>query len=67
MTIEEIRLLEELDRAKQEVKRLRSEKTAEAILEALDEVLQVNWNLRDIYVRAIMKGLRKGMKGVEKL
>lgn len=33
---------------------------AEIILEELDEVLQIDWNFKETYIKAIIKGLAKG-------
>jgi hypothetical protein len=38
---------------------MRYEDKARVLLLALDEVLQVNWAMEDVYVRALVKGLRK--------
>lgn len=35
------------------------EEKAKVILEELDEVVQINWNLREVYEKAIVKGLKK--------
>lgn len=32
---------------------------AELILEGLDEYLQVNWNMKEFYIKGILKGLKK--------
>lgn len=38
---------------------MRYEDKARVLLLALDEVFQVNWAMEDVYVRALVKGLRK--------
>jgi hypothetical protein len=42
-----------------QVMSMRYEDKARVLLLALDEVLQVNWAMEDVYVRALVKGLRK--------
>lgn len=32
---------------------------AELILEGLDEYLQVNWNMKEFYIKGILNGLKK--------
>jgi poly-beta-hydroxyalkanoate depolymerase len=32
---------------------------AELILEGLDEYLQVNWNMKEFYIKGILKGFKK--------
>jgi len=32
---------------------------ASIILESLDKSIQINWNFREVYIRAIIDGLRK--------
>lgn len=32
---------------------------AEMILEGLDEYLQVNWHMKEFYIKGILKGLKK--------
>ena len=32
---------------------------AEIILDALDEYMSINWNLKDFYIKAIKKGLNE--------
>lgn len=38
------------------------EEQAKIILEALDEYIQVDWNMEDMYVKAIKEGLDKIQK-----
>jgi hypothetical protein len=38
------------------------EEQAKVILEALDEYIQVDWNMEDMYVKAIKEGLDKIQK-----
>ena len=32
---------------------------AKNILEELDKVMNINWNMEEVYIRAILKGLKK--------
>ena len=34
---------------------------AEAILEELDKTINVNWNMKESYIKAITKGLRRSL------
>jgi hypothetical protein len=40
----------------------KKEEQAKVILEALDEYIQVDWNMEDMYVKAIKEGLDKIQK-----
>lgn len=33
---------------------------AEVILEELDQVMSVDWNMKELYIKAIIKGIQKG-------
>lgn len=37
------------------------DKIAIAILEELDEYINIDWNFKEMYIKAIKKGLDKGM------
>ncbi len=38
---------------------MEEEKLALEILEKLDEVMQVNWNMKDVYIRKIVEVLKE--------
>lgn len=38
---------------------MKDDEKAEIILDALDEYMTINWNLKDFYLKAIKKGLKE--------
>jgi hypothetical protein len=40
-------------------KTMNTDETAERILEQLDKVIQIDWNRKEIYLKAIKKGLKE--------